>query len=116
MNNESLNEKEIKILRNAIDSATYIMGKKLVQSDNIRNIIEILENFLRSHKTICYGGTAVNNILPEQDRFYNKSIEIPDYDFFTPYAMDYAEKLANIYYKAGYQEVEAKSGISIDLL
>jgi len=111
MNNESLNEKEIKILRNAIDNATYIMGKKLVQSDNIKNIIEILENFLRSHKTICYGGTAVNNILPEQDRFYNKSIEIPDYDFFTPYAMEYAEKLANIYYKAGYQEVEAKSGI-----
>ena len=25
--------------------------------------------------------------------------------------MEYAEKLANIYYKAGYQEVEAKSGI-----
>ena len=111
MSKESLNEKEIKILRNAIDSASYIMGKKLVQSDNIKQIIEILESFLRTHKTICYGGTAVNNILPEQDRFYNKSIEIPDYDFFTPYAMEYAEKLANIYYKAGYQEVEAKSGI-----
>jgi hypothetical protein len=111
MKKESLNEKEIKILRNAIDNATYIMGEKLVKSDNIKNIIEILENFLRTHKTICYGGTAVNNILPEQERFYNKSIEIPDYDFFTPYAMEYAEKLANIYYKAGYQEVEAKSGI-----
>lgn len=111
MNKESLNEKEIKILRNAIDTATHIMGKKLVQSDNIKNIIEILEKFLRTNKTICYGGTAVNNILPEQDRFYNKSIEIPDYDFFTPFAMEYAEKLANIYYKAGYQEVEAKSGI-----
>ena len=81
MNKESFNEKEIKILRNAIDTATDIMGKKLVQSDNIKNIIEILEKFLRTNKTICYGGTAVNNILPEQDRFYNKSIEIPDYDF-----------------------------------
>tara|TARA_Y100000591_G_C21816591_1_gene691094 strand:+ start:525 stop:1895 length:1371 start_codon:yes stop_codon:yes gene_type:complete len=111
MNKESLNEKEIKILRNAIDTAKDIMGKKLVQSDNIKNIIEILEKFLRTNKTICYGGTAVNNILPEQDRFYNKSIEIPDYDFFTPFAMEYAEKLANIYYKAGYQEVEAKSGV-----
>ena len=104
-------EKELKILRNAIDSATQIVGKKLVQSDSIKKIIEILEKFLRSHKTLCYGGTAVNNILPEQDRFYNKNIEIPDYDFFSPYAMQYAKDLANIYFNEGYEEVEAKSGV-----
>ena len=104
-------EKELKILRNAIDNATYIIGKKLVQSDSIKNIIEILETFLRTHKVLCYGGTAINNILPEQYRFYNKNIEIPDYDFFSPYAMEYARDLANIYYKAGYEEVEAKSGV-----
>jgi len=108
---ESYEEKELKILRNAIDNATYIIGKKLTQSDTIKNIIEILETFLRTHKILCYGGTAVNNILPEQYRFYNKNIEIPDYDFFSPYAMEYARDLANIYYKAGYEEVEAKSGV-----
>jgi hypothetical protein len=108
---ESYDEKELKILRNAIDNATYIIGKKLVQSDTIKNIIEILETFLRTHKILCYGGTAVNNILPEHYRFYNKNIEIPDYDFFSPYAMEYARDLANIYYKAGYEEVEAKSGV-----
>ena len=104
-------EKELKILRSAIDNATFIIGKKLVQSDSIKNIIEILETFLRTHKILCYGGTAINNILPEQYRFYNKNIEIPDYDFFSPYAMEYARDLANIYYKAGYEEVEAKSGV-----
>ena len=31
-------------------------------------------------------GTAINNILPEQDKFYNKNLEIPDYDFFSPNA------------------------------
>jgi hypothetical protein len=108
---KSFEEKELKILRNAIDSATYEVGKKLVQSDTIKKIIEILEEFLRTHNTLCYGGTAVNNILPEQDRFYNKDIEIPDYDFFTPLAMEYATKLTNIYYKAGYEEVEAKSSV-----
>ena len=107
----SFEEKELKILRNAIDSASYEVGKKLVQSDTIKTIIEILEEFLRTHNTLCYGGTAVNNILPEQDRFYNKDIEIPDYDFFTPLAMEYATKLTNIYYKAGYEEVEAKSAV-----
>ena len=108
---ESFEEKELKILRNAIDSATTILGKKLVHSDTIKNIIDILENFMRTHKIICYGGTAINNILPEQYKFYNKNIEIPDYDFFSPYATEYAKDLANIYYKAGYEEVEAKSGV-----
>jgi hypothetical protein len=108
---ESFEEKELKILRSAIDNATFIIGKKLVQSDSIKNIIEILETFMRTHKILCYGGTAINNILPEQYRFYNKNIEIPDYDFFSPYATEYAKELANIYYKAGYEEVEAKSGV-----
>jgi hypothetical protein len=108
---ESFEEKELKILRSAIDNASYLIGKKLVQSDTIKNIIEILEKFMRTHKILCYGGTAINNILPEQYRFYNKNIEIPDYDFFSPYATQYAKDLANIYYKAGYEEVEAKSGV-----
>jgi hypothetical protein len=104
-------EKELNILRNSIDNAKEIMGEKLVKSDDVINIISVLEKFLRTHKILCYGGTAINNILPEEDRFYNKNIEIPDYDFFSPNAMNYAFELANIYYNLGYDEVEAKSGV-----
>ena len=66
--------------------------------------------FLTKKKLVCYGGTAINNILPEEDKFYDKSIEIPDYDFFSPNAMNDAIELADHYYKAGYDEVEAKAG------
>ena len=52
---ETFEEKELQILRNAIDNATSISGRKLVQSDAIKKIIEILETFLRTHKTLCYG-------------------------------------------------------------
>ncbi len=104
-------EKELQILRNSVDNATSILGKKLLQSEDIKIIIDILEKFIRTNKCLCYGGTAINNILPEQDRFYNRNIEIPDYDFFTPNAIECAKKLANIYYNNGYQEVEAKAGI-----
>ena len=107
----NLEEKELKILREAIDVATNISSKKLAQSPEIFNIINILENFLRTHKILCYGGTAINNILPEQDRFYNRNIEIPDYDFFSTTPIEYAKKLADIYYNNGYQEVEAKAGV-----
>lgn len=104
-------EKELKILRNAVDDASDLTGKKLAQSEDIKKIINILENFIRNHKTLCYGGTAINNILPEQYRFYNRNIEIPDYDFFSPNALDYAKKLTNIFYDNGYIEVEAKTSI-----
>ena len=113
MSNISFEDKELEILRKAIDNATSIIGEKITQSEDVKKIIEILENFLRTHKTLCYGGTAINNILPEQDRFYNKNIEIPDYDFFTPTPIEYAKKLADIFYKAGYTEVESKSGVHI---
>ena len=111
MDYKSFQEKELKILRDAVDDAAEIMGKKLAQSEDIQKIIFVLENYLHNHKILCYGGTAVNNILPEQYRFYNRDIEIPDYDFFTPNALEDAKKIADIFYKEGYKEVEAKSGV-----
>ena len=111
MDKKSFEEKELEILRTSVDNASALSGRKIAQSENINKLISMLEHFLRTHKTFCYGGTAINNILPEKDRFYNRDIEIPDYDFYSPYALEYAKKLANIYYNAGYTEVEAKTGI-----
>ena len=73
-------------------------------------IIQIVENFIKRKNLICYGGTAINNILPKEAQFYNKEYEIPDYDFFTTNSLNDAKELANIYYKEGFTDVEAKSG------
>ena len=67
-------------------------------------IIGIVEEFIRKRKRICYGGTAINNILPEKEQFYSKDIELPDYDFFSPSPLKDAKDVANIYYKKGFQE------------
>jgi hypothetical protein len=103
-------ECELAILRMAVDKAETKIGKRIVNSEEIKNIIKIVEDFIQAKNLICYGGTAINNILPEEDQFYNKDAEIPDYDFFTPNALNDAKDLADIYYKAGFQDVEAKSG------
>jgi len=103
-------ECELAILRNTIDKAGNIEGKKLLNNPEIVRIIEIVESFLKNKKRICYGGTAINNILPEEDKFYNKEIELPDYDFFSPDPLNDAKTLADIYYKEGFEEVEAKAG------
>ncbi len=111
MKDISFQDKELKILREAVDNANIILGEKMVKSDNIKELINILEYFIRNNKCLCYGGTAINNILPEQDKFYNKNVEIPDYDFFSPNAVECAKKLADLFLKEGYTEIEAKSGI-----
>lgn len=101
---------ELAILRMAVDKAEEKMGKRVTNSEDVQKIIDIVEEFIKRKKEICYGGTAINNILPEEDRFYNKEVEIPDYDFFSQTALEDAKELANIYYKKGFVDVEAKSG------
>jgi len=102
---------ELTILRMAVDKAEEKMGKRVINSGDIKNIIQIVEDFIKRKNLICYGGTAINNILPEDDQFYNKEAEIPDYDFFTTNAIEDAKELANIYHKLGFTDVEAKSGV-----
>ena len=67
--------------------------------------------FIKKKKRVCYGGTAINNILPLEDQFYNKKIEFPDYDFFSDQALKDAKKLANIYLEQGFEEVTASAGM-----
>lgn len=106
-----LKKKEIEILRNAVDNISYDHAYKNANDKTIKNMIHILENFLKKNKILCYGGTAVNNLLPYDKQFYNKNLEIPDYDFFSPNALKLTHDLANIYFKNNYKDVEAKSGV-----
>ena len=102
---------ELAILRQAVDNAEENQGNMAANSPEVKRIIGIVETYIRKKQLICYGGTAINNILPSDDQFYNKEAEIPDYDFFTTDALNNAKELTNIYYNKGFTDVEAKSGI-----
>ena len=106
----SFEDCELAILRIAVDKAEEKIGKRVVNSDDVQKIIKIVENFIKKKNLICYGGTAINNILPKEDQFYDKDVEIPDYDFFTTNALEDAKELSNIYFKEGFTDVEAKAG------
>ena len=70
-------DKEQQILKEAIEQAKLKQGKKLMDDDTIK-IIDIVESFLKDKKCVCYGGTAINNILPEEAQFYDKRTDFPD--------------------------------------
>lgn len=109
--NLTFEEKELELLRKSVDIAETKLVKKIKESNDIDSIIKILEDFLRRKKVVCYGGTAINNILPENDQFYNNDVEIPDYDFFSPRAIEHSKEMADFYAKKGYNEIEVRSGI-----
>jgi len=104
-------EQEMELLHKAVSIAESKLGKKIKESNDILSIIKILEDFMRRKKVVCYGGTAINNILPVSDQFYDKDIEIPDYDFFSPMALKHSKELADMYAKNGYIDVEVRSGM-----
>jgi hypothetical protein len=101
---------ELAILRMQVDQAQDKMARRVVQSPEIKKLFEIVENFIQKKALVCYGGIAINALLPTQDKIYDEEIDLPDYDFFSPNALQDAKHLADLFYKKGYKEVEAKSG------
>lgn len=106
----SFQDCELAILRTAVDIAEDQKGQKIANSPEVKRIINIVENFLKTKQLIAYGGTAINSLLPKKDQFYNYNLEMPDYDFYSPDALNNAKELVDIYVKNGFQEVEAKAG------
>ena len=67
----SFEECELAILRSAVDLAETKMGKRLVNTPEVQSIIQIVEDFLKKKSLICYGGVAIDALLPEQHKIYN---------------------------------------------
>lgn len=109
-NNMSFAECEMAILRMQVDHAQEKIARRVVSTPEIKQMITIVENFLRRKKLVCYGGISINALLPEEDKIYNFDIDLPDYDFFSPNALEDAKELADIYFKQGYSDVVAMSG------
>ena len=66
----SFQECELAILRSAVDKIGNKSGKQKLNNPDIKEIIMIVEDFLKTTRRVCYGGTAINNILPLEDQFH----------------------------------------------
>ena len=88
-------------------------AKRATKDPLTRASLETVYKFLQTHKVMCYGGTAINNLLPEKDRFYNPEVDIPDYDFFSKTPQEHAMILANKLDSIGVKNVEVKPGMHL---
>jgi hypothetical protein len=89
------------------------INKETAGNPEVKKMIKIVQEFIETHRVMCYGGTAINNLLPKEDQFYDYSVEIPDYDFFSETPQVHSAKLADRLANAGFASVEVKPGIHL---
>ena len=90
--------------------ASKDIDRQNASDPEIKKLLAIVHRFLQTHRLLCYGGTAINNLLPKKDQFYSPKYDIPDYDFFSEIPQIHAMKLADRIKAAGYKSVEVKPG------
>ncbi len=88
-------------------------NRTIASDPSIKTSLSIVETFLKEHPVLCYGGTAINNLLPVKDRFYNPETEVPDYDFFSKTPQEHSVIIANQLVAKGLKNVEVKPGMHI---
>ena len=102
---------DITYLKESIKENEIQQKKDKKQNYLSDSLLKVVETFMKKNKRICYGGTAINSILPKEKQFYNYDIDIPDYDFFSPTALEDAKKLCNIFKKENVFHIEGKNAI-----
>lgn len=87
--------------------------KAMAADPLVKTSLGIVKDFLASHPVMCYGGTAINNLLPPGDRFYDPVTTVPDYDFYSKTPQEHATMIANKLAAAGIASVEVKPGMHL---
>jgi hypothetical protein len=100
-------------LERVIDQMTLENDRKMAANPTTKQSLAIVYQFLKEHPVMCYGGTAINNLLPAEDRFYDPETSVPDYDFYSRTPQEHAMFLANRLSDAGIISVEVKPGIHL---
>jgi hypothetical protein len=108
---KSIEDTEKDILTAHLNSLEIETQRNLVSSIEIQKLLHIVQDFIKKKHLVCYGGFAINELLPENDKIYNKEIHLPDYDFFSSNALNHAKELADLFFKKGYTNVEAKTTV-----
>jgi hypothetical protein len=100
-------------IEKAASQAQEIIDKIEASDPLVKKMMGIVERFLKHSRTICYGGTAINNLLSKKKQFYDPERDIPDYDFFSETPQKHAKELSDILLKAGIEHVQTKPGMHL---
>lgn len=98
-------------LQEAIQAAQERIDFESAHNEELLRALAVVAEFIRRRKRVCYGGTAMNAILPTSMKFYDPEHDLPDYDFYTPTVDEDVKELVDDLKAAGFKEVYHKVGI-----
>jgi len=100
-----------KRLSSAIEKAEEIINFESSHNIELLQALNIVKQFIIRKKRVCYGGTAMNALLPKKDKFYDPNYDLPDYDFLTPNSDEDVKSLVADLKNAGFKDVFHRVGI-----
>ena len=98
-------------LEKAVSEAEEILNYESAHNEELQQALNIVKKFIQKKQRICYGGTAINMLLPKNKRFYDPNVDLPDYDFFSPSIDKDVLELVGDLQKAGFKEVIHRVGM-----
>ena len=104
-------QKQFEHLEKAVSEAQRRIDLTAASDPEIIKAIRVVERFLRKNRRVCYGGQAINSLLPPKRRFYDDKTDLPDYDFFTPEPNKDMDELVQDLLKEGFTDVVKKLSV-----
>jgi len=101
----------VALIKAAATEAAAHQERFAAEDTESRKIVDIMEHFLRGQKRVVYGGAAINAHMPADKKFYDPTLNLPDYDFMTPDPFQDCADLITAFQADGFTDVEAKFGI-----
>ena len=96
------NKKIESIIDKSQEESDKILNPNLTQR---KNIINIIEKYIKKNKLIIYGGNAQNLAIKKKDPneiIYTNNSEIHDYDIYSYEPLKHVVIICNLIYEAGF--------------
>lgn len=104
-------QKQVERLKYVIEEAQKRVDFTIANDPDVGRAIQTVERFLRKKRRVCYGGQAINALLPKGRKFYDEKYTIPDYDFFSPEMEKDVEELILALEAEGFTDISKKLSV-----
>ena len=103
-------EKQLDKVKGIVEDAQAVQDYKSSHNPEILLALNVLEDFLRKRRRICYGGQAINSYMPKKYQFYTEN-DLPDYDFFSPSQDADIDDLIAMFYEKGFKDIAVRLSV-----
>lgn len=108
----STKEALLPLVEQQADALQAMLDETAAKNALLLRVFVLVRAFLVDRRRVCYGGTAINNLLPKSEQFYGAT-DVPDYDAYSAEAIQDAKDMVDVLRKHGVPNAEARAGVHV---